>query len=224
MSRQEAGGWSKTSTTPQPLRTRASGHGSSPTATVPCIAPMLMETIAPRLCGIVVCQVCRTHKHIVSHPGLLIPAIVACSTNTGEGLVTLAMCSDVHGRWMDVWRSMWHILSVQLWGAFWTQETSPRLPDVDRSVTQWCRLQSVEQSLVVFQECATPPHIHPTSMYVTAVTALGEFYQVFPHVSTATNKCWGQAWVQVYMRTLHHNISHTHTHTHTHTHAPGIGS
>ena len=42
-------GWSKTSTTPQPLRTGASGHGSSPTATDPCIAPMLMETIAPDL-------------------------------------------------------------------------------------------------------------------------------------------------------------------------------
>ena len=198
---------------------------SSPTATDPCIAPMLMETIAPRLCGIVVCQVCRTHKHIVSHPGLLIPAIVACSTNTGEGLVTLAMCSDVRGRWMDVWRSIWHILSVQLWGAFWTQETSPRLPDVDRSVTQWCRLQSVEQSLVVFQECATPPHIHPTSMYVTAVTALGEFYQAFPHALVLQPTNAGVRRPGYKSTCAHYIITyHTHTHTHTHTHAPGIGT
>ena len=44
-------GWSKTSssTMPQPLRTGASGRGSSPTATDPCIAPMSMETIAPDL-------------------------------------------------------------------------------------------------------------------------------------------------------------------------------
>ena len=34
------------------------------------------------------------HKHIVSHPGLLIPVFVVCSTNIGEDLVKLAICSD----------------------------------------------------------------------------------------------------------------------------------
>jgi len=36
------------------------------------------------------------------YPGLLTPAVVACSTNTGEGQVT---CSDILGRWVDIWRS-----------------------------------------------------------------------------------------------------------------------
>lgn len=34
-----------------------------------------------------------------SFPGLLIPAVVACSTSTGEGQV---MCSDILGRWVDI--------------------------------------------------------------------------------------------------------------------------
>jgi len=42
---------------------------------------------------------------LASYPGLPTPAFVACSTNVGEGLVKLIMCSDVPGRWVDVWRS-----------------------------------------------------------------------------------------------------------------------
>ena len=34
-----------------------------------------------------------------------IQAFVACSTNTGKGLVKLITCSDVPGHWVDVWRS-----------------------------------------------------------------------------------------------------------------------
>ena len=46
------------------------------------------------------------------------------------------------------------------------------------------------------KECATPPHVHPTSMYVTT---RDEFYQAFPRVSTASDKCWDEkAWEQGY--------------------------
>ena len=45
---------------------------------------------------------CRT---LASFPGLLTPAFVACSTNTGEGLVKLVTCSDVGERYMDEWKS-----------------------------------------------------------------------------------------------------------------------
>ena len=46
-------------------------------------------------------------------PGPLTPVFLACSTNAGEGLVKLVMCSDIGGRGEE-----WHILSVQLWGGF----------------------------------------------------------------------------------------------------------
>jgi len=39
-----------------------------------------------------------------SYPGLLSPAFVTCSTNTGEGLVKLIMCNDVPGHVEE-----WHI-------------------------------------------------------------------------------------------------------------------
>jgi len=42
---------------------------------------------------------------LASYPGLLTPVFVACSTNTGEGLVEVITRNDVPGRWVDVWRS-----------------------------------------------------------------------------------------------------------------------
>jgi len=45
------------------------------------------------------------HSCIASYPGPLTPAFVACSSNTGEGLVKLITCHDVPGRFGDVWRS-----------------------------------------------------------------------------------------------------------------------
>ena len=41
---------------------------------------------------------------LVSYPGLLTPAFVACSTNAEEGQVKLIMCNDVAGR-VEEWRS-----------------------------------------------------------------------------------------------------------------------
>ena len=51
--------------------------------------------------------------------------------------------------------------------------------------------------LLFYQECATPPHVHPTSRYVIACD---QYYQAFPHVSIASDKCWGdKAWVWGYI-------------------------
>ena len=36
---------------------------------------------------------------LVSYPGFLTPVFVL---TRGEGLVQLVMCSDVHGRWVDM--------------------------------------------------------------------------------------------------------------------------
>jgi len=43
-------------------------------------------------------------KLLALYPGLLALAFVACSTNTGEGLVKLIMCNDVPGHVEE-----WHI-------------------------------------------------------------------------------------------------------------------
>ena len=54
-----------------------------------------------------------------------------------------------------------------------------------------------------------------TSYHVT------QFYQAFPHVSSASDKRWGEkAWVRGYhTHTCTHSRAHSHTHhTHTHTH------
>ena len=54
---------------------------------------------------------------------------------------------------------------------------------------QWCN-----HLFAVFWECATPPHIHPTSRYIIACD---QFYLAFTHISIASDKCWGgKAWVQ----------------------------
>ena len=72
--------------------------------------------------------------------------------------------------------------------AFWTQQTSTRLPDVECSVIPWS-IFAIGSALQFFWECATHPYIHPTSRYITAHNQL---YQAFPCVSTATDKHWGE--------------------------------
>jgi len=67
---------------------------------------------------------------IASYPGLLTPAFVACSTHAGEGLVSRAMM------YLDVWKNG-TILLYNCKAAFWIQETSPRLCDVNHSVVLW---------------------------------------------------------------------------------------
>lgn len=51
---------------------------------------------------------------ITSYPGLLPPVVVACSTNTGEDLVKLIMCSDVLGvEWTCVTFLLYSFLSLK---------------------------------------------------------------------------------------------------------------
>ena len=47
----------------------------------------------------------RCRLMLASHPGLLVALFVACSTNTGEGLVKVIMCSGIFGCWVDIWKS-----------------------------------------------------------------------------------------------------------------------
>jgi len=127
---------------------------------------------------------------IATYPGLLTPAFVACSTNAGEGLVKL-----------DVWRSGTFLLySCKV--AFWNQETSPRLSDVEHSVVLWSvfAIGSALAYLLLFQECATPPHVQ-----VRHATWLS-----FTRPSPAlVLQCWGEkAWVQGYITTTFLEILH----------------
>ena len=102
----------------------------------------------------------RSCEGITSYPGLLTPAFVACSTNTGEGLVKLFTCNDIPGRWMDMRRSG-TILLYSCKSAFWTQETLPILPDVKHSVILWygpCLWLVVHSlNLRFFWQCAIAP-------------------------------------------------------------------
>ena len=84
---------------------------------------------------------------LASYPGLLTPAFVACNTNAGEGLVKLSHV---------VWRT-WTCGGA----AFWIQETSPRLSDVECSVIlrSVFAIGSTLAYLLFFRECATPPHV-----------------------------------------------------------------
>jgi len=89
--------------------------------------------------------------------------------------------------YLDVWRSGTFLLY---------KETSPRVSDVERSVTlqSMIAIGSALAYLLFFRECATPPHIPGTSYHVT------QFYQAFPRVSTASNIRWGEkAWVRGYL-------------------------
>ena len=91
---------------------------------------------------------------VASYPDLLTPAFVTCCTIMGESLEKLITCKDIRGRWVGMWRSGTFLL-YSCKAAFWTQETSPRLPDVKCSV--------VTNLFVVFLEIchssAHPPNI-----------------------------------------------------------------
>jgi len=52
----------------------------------------------------------QIHSHIgtctvASCPDILTPAFATCSTSAREGVVTLNICSDIPGYWVDLWRS-----------------------------------------------------------------------------------------------------------------------
>jgi len=87
-----------------------------------------------------------TLLYIALYPGLLTPAFVSCCTRVGEGLVKLITWNGIPGHWVDVWRSGTFLL-YSCKAAFWTQETSPGLSDVECSVVYSLCLQSVVHSL-----------------------------------------------------------------------------
>ena len=91
-----------------------------------------------------------------SYPGLLAPAFVTCSTNTGEGLVKLSRGMT----YLDMWRSGTFLL-YSCKAAFWIQERSTRLSDVECSVVlrSVFAIGSALAYLLFFQEGATPPHV-----------------------------------------------------------------
>jgi len=66
--------------------------------------------------------VSRYGSKLVSYPGLLTPVFVACSTNVGEGLIKLIMCSDVPGCWVEEWV----IPSVQLYSSILNPKNIPK--------------------------------------------------------------------------------------------------
>ena len=141
-------------------------------------------------------KVTSTSNYLASYPGLLTPELVAHSTNVGEGPVKLTTCDDVPGNLVNVWRSGTYLL-YSCKTAFWTQETLPRLSDVKHSLVLWSvfGVGSALTYLRLLWECATPPHVHPTSRYVNTCD---KFYQAFPHNCTANDKHWGEkAWYKV---------------------------
>ena len=71
-----------------------------------------------------------------SHASYLGLFALAFVTWCGESLVKLVMCSDVPGCLGGAWKSGTFLLySCEV--AFWTQETLPRLPDVECSVAPY---------------------------------------------------------------------------------------
>jgi len=113
-----------------------------------------------------VAPVCSGHclRHLALYPGFLTPAFVICSTNVGDGLVKLIMWNDIAGCWVDMWRSGTFLLySCKV--AFWTQERSPWLSNVEHSVV----LQSmfaIGSALTCGFSGNVP--LHHTSRYVIA--------------------------------------------------------
>jgi len=111
---------------------------------------------------------------------------------TVEGVVKPIECNDVSGCQVDIWRSGTFITkktvriswpSIKLWGGFWTQEMSLRLPNFNHSV-------AVERWSVVC-ECATHPDL--TSKHITGSHYMWRGLPGFLHgVSTASDKCWSK--------------------------------
>jgi len=89
---------------------------------------------------------------LASYPGLLAPAFITCSTNAGEGLVKQSHV---------IWHTWTYEGVAQLQAAFWIQETSLRLSDVECSVIlrSVFVIGSAIAYLLFFRECATPPYV-----------------------------------------------------------------
>ena len=96
---------------------------------------------------------------------------VCCSTNAGEGLVKFLTCSDVLGHWVDVWRGTFPEVSALLITT--TENAAIELltsSSLGRQLSNWdvdirqswqCFSDSESHLIVVQQECATLPNVHP---------------------------------------------------------------
>ena len=128
----------------------------------------------------------RGLSDLASYPVLLTPAFVASSANVWY--VKPITSSDIH-TWM--WGGC-----VEEWCEAVGQISERKKHRQDypmstghSSFVHGCSLTY----LWFFHECTTPPCTHPTSRYVITCD---EFYQTFPRISIASNKCWGEkAWV-----------------------------
>ena len=135
------------------------------------------------MCAAVISGICLT-----SYPGLLTPAFVTCSTNAGEGLVKL---SHVVGR-------TWTCGGVA--HSFCT--TVKRLSE-SKKRCQDCLMSSAQsfygpclRSLAHSLTCCFSGRCHSSTRPGTSYHGT-QFYQAFPHVSTASDKRWGEkAWVR----------------------------
>ena len=135
---------------------------------------------------------------LASYPGLLNPAFVTCSTNTGEGLVKLMTCSDILRHWVDMWRS--DIFPEYCkWVCYWTQpQTLQRLRDWHQagqsgSLGDISWVQKAASQL--YRTChfsTCPPNIQVNNC----------MWSVLPHISTSSDKHWGEkAWIGGYICT-----------------------
>ena len=120
-------------------------------------------------------------RSVVSYPGLLTPAFVACSTNNGEGLVKLSYvqwCTWMCGKVAHSWKNSKEVNAL------------PRLQTwtVERLST---RHQTVLATFLGSESRFTAVQKVGTSYHMT------QFYQAFPHVSAASDKHWGEkAWAR----------------------------
>ena len=96
------------------------------------------------------------------------------------------------GMALDVWRNgtgrveEWHIPSktTSKWVHYWSRAWNEEWLSAEH--------QTVLVTFLGFRKLlysATPPHVHPMSRYIIA---RDQFFQAFPRVSTASNKCWGE--------------------------------
>ena len=127
--------------------------------------------------------------------GLSTSVFVACSINTGEGMVKLIMCSNI--QYLDIGCTcggLAHSFCTAITQLLSKAEKHHQ--DYLMSTTQWSVVANSSTLTYYFfpRMCrfsTRPSMIHPTSRYVTACEKV---YQAFPCVSTASNNTGAKGW------------------------------
>ena len=106
----------------------------------------------------------------------LVPSLVEWKTRHPLALYpAFSPQPSLPGCWVDMWRSGTFLLYSSK-AAFWNQEMSPRLSDVEYSVIPWFVfvIGSTLTYMPFFWDYAIPPHVQPTSRYdlVTVTSVL----------------------------------------------------